>query len=98
MAEYRVKEKVGTGQFMIQKKFRAQKKIENPNWFDRLYFWWTGKENKDSFIWRSLTCDNTFSNSYYTEYYKYFDTLEQANKAAKELKENQGETKYHKIE
>lgn len=96
MAKYRVKEKVGTGQFMIQKRFQTQKKIENPNFFERILFKWTGNENEDKFIWKSLTVDNTFSNSYYPKYYKYFETLEEATKVAEKLLE--GETKIYNIE
>lgn len=96
--EYRVKERVGTGQFMIQKKFYTQRKEENPSKLDKFIFRLFGHENIDIFEWRSLAYDNTFTNSYYDKYYKYFDSFEEANKVAKKLRENEGEVKYHTVE
>jgi hypothetical protein len=92
MAKYRVKEYVGTQEFVVQKRFQTRKKIENPKWYDKLYFWWSGNKNQNEFVWRNLTEDNSFSQIHYT---KYFETLEEATKIAEKLKE--GEIKTYKI-
>jgi len=93
MSIYRVKEKVGTQQFIVQQKFRIKTKIENPKWYDKLYFFWTAIKNEDEYEWWSLNKGNEFSQRYYT---KYFDTLEEAIKVIEDFK-TKGEVKMHII-
>ena len=89
--KYRVKEYVGTGQFVVQKRFQTKEKIENPKWFHKFYFWFFGYENENEYEWINLNVVNSFSQIYYT---KFFDSFDEAKKVVMNLKEK-GEEVIH---